>query len=499
MNIIFKRTILIGALFLASCLQGPWEYYPEESVAFRGIYTIGQVIAGTAPEACFTPLLSLDESLASDFAFYDSAFVQVSGVFKDLGEVDVVLTPLAGKPNCFISPSEPQLKALRGESYQMKAVFKWDSLGTRVVSTYMAEATIPTQFSIKEIFAPLDKKAYVDLTESFKEKIPTVDFLEYPNDVVNYKFVTDYDESVRGVLLTVRYDNENGGESPRTSMTKYVSDIFGSDSGTLPINLFSPFDTIARNSFTENIKIGKIKSLDTLSILNASLPIGLVTLYFYATDQAFTDYATTIMGGNDDPRIKPISNVKNGMGVFSGMIKEELTWEIQGFFYTYSSIAFNLCRRNNWDDRSCRLALAQICADTLYAVPECHAPAVQIALEKEEDLWSVYLPDTISAADKNNAYADGLKLYCLTSNFKNTSLANCDEYKKLCQIDKENNKVKELLWQWCADRRWDYKTYPQCGTAIVSRYRLQNQKSNILKRVVDSWCSEYPKDVQCGY
>ncbi|HHX15141.1 MAG TPA: hypothetical protein GX724_03145, partial [Fibrobacter sp.] len=94
---------------------------------------------------------------------------------------------------------------------------------------------------------------------------------------------------------------------------------------------------------------------------------------------------------------------------------------------------------------------------------------------------------------------DGLKRYCLASNFKNTSLANCDEYKKLSQIDKENNKVKELLWQWCADRRWDYKTYPQCGTAIVSRYRLQNQKSNILKRVVDSWCSEYPKDVQCGY
>lgn len=499
MNTIFKKIIIIAAIFLASCLQGPWDYYPEESVVFRGIYTIGQVVAGAAPEACFTPLLALDESLASEFAFYDSAFVQVSGTFEDLGEMDVILTPLAGKPNCFVSPSALDLKALRGEAYQMKAVFRWDSLGRRVVSTYTAEALIPTLFSIKEAYAPLGKNAYLDLTDSFKVKTPVVNFLEYPNDVNNYKFVPEYDESVRGVLLTVRYDNENGGESPRTSMTKYVSEIFGSDSGTLPINLFSPFDTIAQKSFTGNMKIGKIKTLDTLTILNASLPIGLVTLHFYATDQAFTDYANTIMGGNDDPRIKPLSNVKNGMGVFAGMVKEELTWEIQGFFYTYSSIAFNLCRRNDWDDAPCRLALPQICADTLYVVPECYAPAVKLAFEKEASSWSAYLPDTISTKEKQDAYADGLKRYCVASNFTDTDLANCDEYKKLCQIDKTDNKVKQLLWQWCADRRWDYEAYPQCGTALVSRYRLQNQKSDILKRVVDSWCTENPKDVQCGY
>ena len=273
MNIISKKWILAFSIFLISCLQGPWEYYPEETVAYRGIYTIGQVVAGSAPEICFTPLLALDEAMASDFAFYDSAYVEVSGSFESLGERTVILKPLEERPNCFISSTEDSFRALPAESYTMNAVFVWDSLGTRVTSRYTAEAKIPSLFSIKEFFVPLGQGKYLDIMDSFKVVRPTVSFLEYPDDVDNYKFVPDYDESVRGVLISIRYDNENGGESPNTSMTKYVSDIFGSDSGTLPIILYSPFDTIARKTFTENMKIGGIKFLDTLTMLNASLPL----------------------------------------------------------------------------------------------------------------------------------------------------------------------------------------------------------------------------------
>ena len=280
MNIIFKKWALAVSFLLVSCLQGPWEYYPEEREAYRGIYTIGQVVAGTAPEICFTPLLALDEAMASDFAFYDSAYVEVNGLYESLGERTAVLNPLPERPNCFTPSNEDSYRAVSGEAYTMNAVFVWDSLGDRITSRYSAEAKVPLTFSIEQFFAPLGKGEYLDIIDSFKVKTPVVSFLEYPDDVDNYKFVSDYDESVRGVLTTLRYDNENGGESPYTSMTKYVSDIFGSDSGTLPIKLYSPFDTIARKTFTENMKIGGIKFLDTLTMLNASLPLGKMTIRF---------------------------------------------------------------------------------------------------------------------------------------------------------------------------------------------------------------------------
>ena len=113
MNIISKKWILAFSIFLISCLQGPWEYYPEEKEAYRGIYTIGQIVAGSAPEICFTPLLALDEALASDFAFYDSAYVEVSGTFESLGERTIVMKSLYERPNCFIpSSSADTYKAL---------------------------------------------------------------------------------------------------------------------------------------------------------------------------------------------------------------------------------------------------------------------------------------------------------------------------------------------------------------------------------------------------
>ncbi|HOG68896.1 MAG TPA: hypothetical protein PK366_05925, partial [Fibrobacteraceae bacterium] len=235
------------------------------------------------------------------------------------------------------------------------------------------------------------------------------------------------------------------------------------------------------------------------TMLNASLPIGEMTIRFYATDQAYVDYINTMVNGNDDPRIMPISNVKNGMGVFSGMLKDEYTWIVEGFYYNYPDIKFKFCRENDWDVAACRLAIHSICADSLYKHSECYAPAVQKAFENKDSSWSVYLPDTISLREKEIAYDDGLKRYCISSNFENTDLANCDEYKQKIQIEGKKNKEKELLWQWCADRHWNYKFYPQCGTGLVSRYRLEKQKSKVLERVIRDWCNLHEEDVQCEY
>ena len=234
-------------------------------------------------------------------------------------------------------------------------------------------------------------------------------------------------------------------------------------------------------------------------MLNASLPLGKMTIRFYATDQAYVDYINTIVNGNEDPRILPISNIKNGMGVFSGMIEEDFTWVVEGFYYKYPDIKFQLCRENDWDIAPCRLAIHSICADSLYLPPECYAPGVQKAFENEEFSWSHFLPDTISLKEKNIAYDDGLKRYCISSNFTNNDLANCNDYRNRIQIEKNGNEEKELLWQWCADRHWDYETYSQCGTGLVSRYRLEKQKSKVLERVIRHWCNLHTDDAQCEY
>jgi uncharacterized membrane protein len=50
-------------------------------------------------------------------------------------------------------------------------------------------------------------------------------------------------------------------------------------------------------------------------------------------------------------------------------------------------------------------------------------------------------------------------------------------------LKKKGIKKKNYL-QWCADRHWDYETYLQCGTGLVSRYRLEKQKSKVLEREI---------------
>ena len=103
--------------------------------------------------------------------------------------------------------------------------------------------------------------------------------------------------------------------------------------------------------------------------------------------------------------------------------------------------------------------------------------------------WSIFLPDTISDADKSEAYADGLKRYCVASNFESNHIADCSELEELCLHNTEKNYCKEYLWEWCADRDWDMLEYEQCRSAFVSRYYLEEQKSSILKREVEEICN----------
>ena len=126
-----------------------------------------------------------------------------------------------------------------------------------------------------------------------------------------------------------------------------------------------------------------------------------------------------------------------------------------------------------------------------YLVNEtCYPSLVKAAMMLDTTKWSVFLPDTIKAKDKSNAYADGLKRYCVAGNFESNKIADCSALKKDCLESTEKNDCLEYFWEWCADRDWDYGRFPQCKSALVSRYYIEEQKSPVLAREVELICKQ---------
>ena len=184
---------LVVGLLLTACgdFHGPWEYYPEEREIYTGIFTYGYILSDGGSDICFSKIYELDETSAQNFAFYDSARVTVQGPFDiDGNETDttLVLSPKAGKPNCFYS----ELDGITGKSYKMDAYFEWDSAGHAAKSRFTAKAEIPNAISIPGMNVPLadgsyEWREYNDSTE-FRVK-----FLELPMDMEFVKCDVDYD------------------------------------------------------------------------------------------------------------------------------------------------------------------------------------------------------------------------------------------------------------------------------------------------------------------
>lgn len=504
-----------GFSLLCSCdFQGPWSYYPEESDVYLGVYTYGYIVAEDAPHVCFSKVYELTEASAEDFPFYDSASVTVSGKFAS-GEATAKLSPRNsdGKPNCF-SADAADYAGVAGETYQLKAFFKWDSAGKKVKTEYKAETTIPQKLHAKG-FVPPSMMGDAEFVEN-DYKSHSFEHLGFPMDIKPYKVAMEYDESVRGLLTTLVYDNINGGESMDNTINAMMGSMVKPDSmGYTGLSLVAAEYNTTKLGFTARMNLNGKSTLDTFEFTGMTTPIGKLMLRFYATDQAYSDYQSTVLQALEDSRVVPKSNVENGMGVFSGMLKDSLYLEVtDSAAIPFSYIRMKDCEDmtedpdSTWNTPACRAFGDQLCIDTLdtddgveYDVKSdhgfCRPIAVKFAMQLDTNKWSLFLPDTLSKEKKDEAYADGLKRYCVSSNFENNSLAKCDQIYEDCQVSPEKNYCKKYLWQWCSDRDWNYKDYPQCGTGLVSRYYIEELKSSILERVVDSWCKENPKDKQC--
>ena len=523
--------LCILALLLAACdFHGPWEYYPEEREVYTGIYTYGYVLAGGETNVCFSKVYELDEASSQDFAFYDSAYVTVSGLFYDRWKrekKDTTIRLYSDRPNCF---DESLYKGIVGESYELNASFKWDSAGHMVKSTYKAVATIPNRIKVKGMNAPQQDGSYKWIenprSDTTKRLYPVIDFtvsfLEFPMDMEFVKVALDYDQSVRGVLSIMNY-NIMDGESQKTTMNQMFKGMTDADeTGYRGISMHDPLEEQQNLGFSSNRTIAGNKNLDTLYLMNMMLPIGTFSVDLYSTDDAYIDYMEKVKQSVSDSRFVPESNIQNGMGVFSGMAVETITIEVTGDAVGFSHIAWANCKdtkgdnSDSWDSRGCRLyqdiacsgmnnedvyddgleeaneKAALLYSDSVYNrhVKSCFASNVKAAMMLDTTKWSLFLPDTIHADDKANAYADGLKRYCIASNFESNHIADCSALKQECLEDSEQNYCKEYLWLWCADRGWDLDKYRQCRPALVSRYYLQELKSSVLKREVEKVCRE---------
>ena len=531
---------ILSSLFFSACdFHGPWEYYPEEREVYTGIYTYGYILANDETKVCFSKVYELDESSSQNFDFYDSAYVTVSGLFREYlrdNIVDTTIVLYKGQPNCF---DQGRYLGIIGESYTLNAYFEWDSSGHKAKSRFKAVATIPNAIKIKGLNAPQQDGSYkwkdnprYDTTKRMYP-IPdiTISFLEYPMDMEFVKVALDYDKTVRGVLSIMNYDIENG-ESQNTTINQMFKGMKDADdAGYRGIAMHDPLETQQNLGFMSNRSVAGYKMLDTLYLMNMMLPIGEFSVDLYSTDDAYIDYMEKVKQSVSDSRVVPESNIENGMGVFSGMTRTSLTIGVSGEGVGFSHIAWSNCGdtkgdfSDSWDSRGCRLykdiacsgAISELISDytnwwnssdkSMVAANEhaveiyrdsvynrhiktCYASNVKAAMMLDTTKWSQFLPDTISAEDKAEAYADGLKRYCVASNFESNKIADCSALEKDCLEGSEKNYCKEYLWLWCADRDWDMRNYPQCQSAFVSRYYIEGLKSSILKREVENICRE---------
>ena len=539
MNTISRLQILM-ALFLAACdFHGPWEYYPEEREVYTGIYTYGYIIADVGARVCFSKVYELDETSAEGFAFYKEAKVTVSGRFDgELGkgeEQTISLTPDSEKPGCFSMSSYAysvngniksiKYQGIEGESYKLEATFKWDSAGHDVQSTYKAVATIPKAVKIKGMNVPKQDGSY-EWVESTTNRYE-IDFLDYPMDMEFVKVALDYDNSVRGVLSILNYSSGNG-ESKNTTINKMFEGVTNEDdAGYNGIAMHDPLENQLNLGYAINSTIGGIKNLDTLYLTNMMLPLGKVSVDLYSTDDAYIDYTEKVKQSVSDSRVTPQSNIENGMGVWTGMAKTRLYLTVnysEGSWVSMTHIAIRHCvnekgdNTDGWDSKGCRLYLDVYCSgrepssdlvssnESAYAYyggkhyyrddeEVCYPSLVKAAMmqakvEWDIDSWSEYLPDTISAEKRANAYADGLKRYCVASNFTNNKIANCSNLQARCLDSLSKNECNSYMWQWCADRDWNYHEFPQCGKAMVNRYAVEKMKSTIWEKEVKKWCED---------
>lgn len=418
--------LLLSFLGLISCIQGPWSYSTDsDPEIFVGVTSYAYVIADRPlSDVCFERMLSLNEVVSNNRAFYKTASVTVQGEFEGV-ESTVVLSPKSGEPNCFVG--DETMLASRGKSYKLAAEFTWDSLGVEVTSRLNSTANVPTKFTLidsvrvtPEAITPsgvnfdnpiavienLPLAAQLELFEEWGGRLPT----DQSDTVAFIAFYqengADLSESISVIMGKEEYQSYYkkgdqvyylGGELNTVSHTfssQFSEDVGGvlithtfQDSAKMPYNRF---DEIAlrfkgeldpRNVYFEGgirrlISYEKLdlpngKSIfENLGVTNTWFFEGTNKLYFYGVEPAYIKFLNTYVLSGDDPKVIPQFNIEGGEGYFIGAVLDSFDMEVKLLpghrYFSYFEARADRCFERDWKLSDCREFIGDYCKGVGY-------------------------------------------------------------------------------------------------------------------------------------
>lgn len=548
-----------AALALAACIQGPWDYYPENPPVFRGVFVTGYVLAGKPVEhLCFERVLDLAEEATEAFPFYKSADVRITGRFGGALKT-LSLTSRADTPNCFIA--DPTQSADKGGDFDLSAVIQWDSAGHAVKDSLTGTAHVPDSFSVRrtasapslaktggvpdnfltpQFFAILppnvQKQILVEYGDSLskyqrdtvgagaylaanaqkiKDRILDLisqdkfvyhegDTLFYLNGALNtlsHYFTADRSPNVGAVLITQRFEKESSRPETR----------FDSPLGFKPESsqYYFPGD-LRRLLLYPDAKSSKgWNLLDSMGVVNTWFHTLRNRFYFYGMERAYYDFnstATQVQGGggqNGDPRVKPKYNVRGGAGIFVGGIPDSFDVYIKVDSLTKSyplpRVHALYCQKKGWfSDQDCREYYPEYCKEQKWKEADCALDAVRACLEAD------------SAGDTATKALCSPAIHPAADTDAALSRAGHDLYCAQGNFPDTSGACAQSVaacldvkgQNGCKSVLWDYCLDnawrpPQCGAGLASYCHDRPRLSDVLCDHADAYCAANPGSLSC--
>lgn len=382
-----NKLLTLLALFLMACLQGPWDYNPDVTPAYRGVTVNAYVIADNPVDnVCFEKILPLDETYTAAFSWFESADVTITGE-GGAGERTIQLAQDPNRVGCFVGPDDFLPQA--GKVYQLEASITWDSSGVSTTTRMTSETYIPAFFSVADsavgnsmvlvgsdpssiggagdLFAGLPEKVQEDLVTIYGEDFLTLSqdtaalteyFLKngekiqsdtdsllllyrelanfFQGDTITYLvdglnteshyFLSQYSQDIGGVLVTQRLDTSAAARSPQTRFDEIAIRFQGELD---PSSLYKDSDIRRLINWPNYKNQSGGTVLDSIAVVNTWLNGGKNVFYFYAVDSAYSDFQDTYTQGQDNSKTKAEFNVEGAHGFFVGAIRDSFVVNVR--------------------------------------------------------------------------------------------------------------------------------------------------------------------------
>lgn len=364
---------LISCGVFFSCIQGPWDYEPEDEIIYRGVFLTGYVIGGRpVKDLCIERMYSLDELSTDAFHFYENYTLTLEGNFSGSNS-EINFTEHPSRTNCFVGPDN--ILPLPGEQYELSGSVTWDSAGSRVTTSFTASANVPEFFvisdtarapgfaiagalsldigdttaaqSLQDFFELLPPEGQEALTDAYGDTL-TVLALNNNSEGLNEFMLTNGREIV-DLISQYNVTYENGDSifymtGITNTMSHYYSSSRSEDVGTVLISHM--WDTLAAKpetafdsifGFTPDTSdfytIGNISRLlsypnaqggdgwailDSMGFVNTWFYTGLNRIYFYGLEDDYFDYTENSIQNENNAKVPPFYNVEGAAGIFVG-------------------------------------------------------------------------------------------------------------------------------------------------------------------------------------